>query len=127
MSTLVQIVALALALTLNLILTATGCCIQVLLMGQLAHCGLPFLATQWAGECLPKGSQLSHRQLRSAERALRHLHAAGVVHGDVHAGNVLVAGDDVLLCDLARSRQRSSDSDFSNDWRSLEALSGTSA
>ena len=100
---------------------------KVLRFGQLAHCGLPFLITQWTGERLQKGTRLSGRQLLSAERALRSLHALGVVHGDLHGGNVLVDGQHVVFCDLARSRQSSSAFDVSNDRRSVRELADTPA
>ncbi len=99
----------------------------MLLVGQLAHSGSPFLATQWSGERLQEGAQLSDQQLRSAETALRRLHAFGYVHADIHAGNLLLNGQQVLFCDLARCRRFTNDHDVNDDFEALAALAGVPA
>lgn len=67
---------------------------------------LPFLVLERApGE--PPGATLEpaarRRVLAGLARALATLHAAGWSHGDVHPGNLLVAGEAVTLVDLGQA------------------------
>jgi tRNA A-37 threonylcarbamoyl transferase component Bud32 len=128
--------ALALALTDSDLTVNAPLLLQVLLVGQLAHSGLPFIATRWVGERLQRGARLSARQLRSARGALKRLHNAGVVHVDIHAGNVLLDGQRVLFCDLARSQQFKDPDNVdpetriaypNHDWHALAELADATA
>ena len=51
--------------------------------------------------------QASHRALDSKlESALAKIHAAGILHGDLHDGNILVTPDDqVFILDFAAAEQ----------------------
>ena len=55
-------------------------------------------------------SKPSHRPLDSKlKAALAQIHAAGILHNDLHEGNILVTPDDqVFILDFAGSRQHAS-------------------
>ncbi len=48
-----------------------------------------FIATQHAGRPVPE-AQLQTQDIDSALCSLRRVHDAGVLHGDIHVGNVVV-------------------------------------
>lgn len=56
-------------------------------------------------EALRRPPAARRRLLAALGAALASLHAAGVVHRDLHAGNVLVQGERPLLLDLQRARR----------------------
>lgn len=79
-----------------------GQCIpQLLALGRQPHTGAPMIALSEHQPVQP--GQLSGVVCAAAEAALQALHAQGVAHGDVHAGNLLTEGSRVLLCDLERA------------------------
>jgi len=80
-----------------------------LALGTLAQ-GDPVLAMRWVEgrplrEVLGEGRRARRAILASLARSVAALHDAGFVHGDLHHGNVLVAGEETVLLDLQRARR----------------------
>lgn len=66
---------------------------------------LPFLAGEPLGALLDMQDARRRRSLEALGHALRQLHQAGFVHGDLHTGNVLVTPAGPILLDLQRARR----------------------
>jgi len=80
-----------------------------LALGTLAQ-GDPVLAMRWVEgrplrEVLAEGSRRRRAVLASLARSVAALHDAGFAHGDLHHGNVLLAGEEAVLLDLQRARR----------------------
>lgn len=93
-------------------------------LASMCRCGLEWLATRAVAPCQQgdlwhvgslEGDAASRRAVRRASLALAdmigRMHAAGVIHRDLHCGNVLVRtdspGGQLVLTDLHRVRRRS--------------------
>jgi len=80
-----------------------------LALGTLTQ-GDPVLAMRWVEgrplrEALAEGARARRAVLSALARSVAAFHDAGFVHGDLHHGNVLVAGKEAVLLDLQRARR----------------------
>lgn len=69
--------------------------------GHLEYTGENILVTAYAGEPLTAGEAVvSPEVARDAERKLRALHGASIVHGDIRPSNIVVNGNEVHFVDF---------------------------
>jgi len=76
----------------------------------MAFCSGELLSRAVAG-----AAQARRIALSAVAQAISRLHAAGFVHGDLHASNLLVDGDRAVLLDLQNARRSISPADRFND------------
>ena len=70
-------------------------------------------------------NQRSHQALDGGLReALRKIHEAGILHGDLHKGNILVTDEDrrIFILDFESSEMEATPEDMAEEMRNLTAL-----
>jgi tRNA A-37 threonylcarbamoyl transferase component Bud32 len=81
---------------------------------------MPFLEGEAGVAGLARSQAQRTRQLVALGRAVRALHEAGTVHGDLHAGNVLFGPESAVLLDLQHARRSTLDEDRLRDLGELD-------
>lgn len=95
---------------------------ELIKYGTTANGKLVFIAIEFI-----KGSEIRRRapsqaEMRAAEEGLTAIHSSGLLHGDIHGGNILVGEGGVRFIDFGFSEAVTNQADCSKELNQLKTI-----